>query len=399
VTQAAPALPQGDEDPYLFYEALRATRPVSYNPGAGWVLVRHADVSLVLRGAGHWVDPRWVADPARRDLTGVMRGVPDHARFRHLALPGLGRRSIQRHAPAIECGAADVMERASTLSTVEITSGLAVPLSLGAIREVFSLHDTTPELDARLARIATSARGFRATGTFDPIGVEIEDLDADLLAAVRRHREPRDDLVGTLLTAGPAGDGLTEEQVVAILRVLIVAGLAPLTNMIGNAIVTLVQSPSWAETIGRSRDAATVAVEELLRWDPSIHLLSRVATADRAVAGWTVRKGDVLTAVVAAANRDGERFREADRLDLQRRPNPHLTLGLGEHACPGAPLVRLVMVNALRHLARCFPDAGIVGQPRYAPAAGPRGLQSAVLRLRATHSRATGVSGDRSVRR
>jgi cytochrome P450 len=383
VTPSAPALPQGGEDPHVFYQALLANRPVGSLPGGGGlVLVRHADVADVIRRADHWVDPRWVADRARTDPTGVMRGLPGHARFRRLVLPRLGHRSLQRHVAAIERRVAGVIDRAGEASSVEVSTDLAAPIALGAIAEVLALHDAAPSLLARLDRIATSAREFRPTGTFDPIGSEVEHLDADLRATIRRGGA-RDDLTAGLLGSG---SGLTEEHVVAILRVLIVAGLAPFTNMIGNAIVTLVQRPGWAETIGRSDDAATTAVEELLRWDPPIHLLSRVVTTDCVVAGRPVREGDALIAVVAAANRDGARFRAADRLQLARRPNPHLSFGLGDHACPGAALVRLVLGGVVRQLAARWREATIMGQPRYATAAGPRGLRAAVLSPRRSSS-------------
>jgi cytochrome P450 len=336
----------------------------------------------VLRDADRYIHPGWVEDPGGAGFIRVVRGLPDHGRFRSLVLAGLRPRDIERHMPAIERRVAGVIERAGAGDSVEITTGLALPLALGSVAEVLFAGDVDAELHARLARIATVAREVRETGTRDPIGEQIEGLDVDLASVVRRHRGSRDDLAGALLAAGGVDDRLTGEQVVAILRLLIVAGLPALTNMIGNAIVTLVRSPSWAETLDRSPNAARLAFEELLRWDPPIQFLTRVAAADCTLAGRTVRRGEVVSAVVAAANRDEQTFRDGERVDLGRHPNPHLTFGTGEYTCPGATLARLMAGHVLGQLSRRFPRAAIVGQPRYAPARGGRALQGATLRLR-----------------
>jgi len=184
-------------------------------------------------------------------------------------------------------------------------------------------------------------------------------------------------VVHAFMNAEVDGDRLTEEEVIANCIITLVGGLETTTNLIGNGLLSLLRNPRELQLLQENPSLYPSAIEELLRYESPIQYTARLAPANVNLAGRLIRKRQAVIAVVGAANRDPERFRNPDRLDITRQDNRHLAFGWAAHFCFGAPLARLegqialsTVLRRLRHLA-LDPTA-----PAWRTNMGFRGLES-----------------------
>src|SRR5262249_17412360 len=152
-----------------------------------------------------------------------------------------------------------------------------------------------------------------------------------------------------------AGDRLSELELYANANLLLTAGHETTTNLIGNGTLALLRHPEELQKLREEPLLLPGAIEEFLRYDSPVQFTHRVAKEDVAFAGKLIRKGQFVYTVLAAANRDPERFPDPDRLDITRKNNHHLSFGQGWHFCLGAPLARLEAHIAFETLLRRFP--------------------------------------------
>jgi hypothetical protein len=157
---------------------------------------------------------------------------------------------------------------------------------------------------------------------------------------IQRDR-PREGLVHSLMTAEVDGDRLSDEEVVATCIVTMVGGLETTTNLIGNGVLTLLRNPDEMRRLREDITLVPSAVEEMLRYESPSQHTGRIAPEDVELGGRVIRKGQAVMAVMAAANRDPERFPDPDRFDITRTDNRHLAFGYAAHFCFGAALARV----------------------------------------------------------
>jgi cytochrome P450 len=169
--------------------------------------------------------------------------------------------------------------------------------------------------------------------------LELEDYFRAQIA--ERRRQPRDDLLTSMIAAGERGAFLSEHEIVATSTMLLFGGHETTTNLIGNGVLSLLENPSEEAILRASPDRIAHAVEELLRYESPLKRLRRMALEDIEIAGVPIKKGELVFPVVASANRDPDQFPDPDRLDVRRSDVRHLALGLGAHYCSGVSLVRL----------------------------------------------------------
>jgi len=208
----------------------------------------------------------------------------------------------------------------------------------------------------------------------------LAELGQYLAGLVDAHRRrPGDDLLSGLVTdPGPEG-AMPQEEMIGTARLLLVAGHETTVNLIANGMLTLLRNPWAHERLRHESEFIIRTVEELLRYEPPVHLLpNRVALDDIDIAGTTIPKGSPVTLALAAGNRDPGRFPDPDRFDPERVDNQHLGFGSGIHACFGAPLARTEAQIALTALARRLENPRLVADPppyRESPVLrGPRHL-------------------------
>jgi len=180
----------------------------------------------------------------------------------------------------------------------------------------------------------------------------------------KRRASPQDDLTSALITAEEAGDKLNEDEIVAMVFLLLLAGHETTVNLIGNGVLALLQH---SEQMGKLRTYPALikpGVEELLRYaGPLDTATERYAREDVTLAGVTIPRGEMVLAVIASANRDERQFADPDTLEITREPNRHMAFGAGLHFCLGASLARLEGQIAINTLLQRIPDFRLAVEP------------------------------------
>jgi cytochrome P450 len=381
--------PANRANPYPLYAELRKT-PVTRQADGMWVVSTYQEIVDLLH------DPRVSSDPRNNPqldsdsfIESAFIGLdpPEHDRLRGLATLPFG----PPHTPErIEGLRPWLLERASGLidglegkAVVDLVEEFAYPLPVSAICHLLGVPLEDEPVFHRLADALVDSMDPR-NGTLAARRRRRNELSADLRAYLdplleERLRAPGDDLLSELLTAGDPGHRLSRADVLATAELLLVAGHETTVNSIANGMLTLLRHPDVLERLRRDDDLVIGLVEELLRYEPPVHMLqSRVALADIDVAGTTIPAGAPITLMLAAADRDPDRFPDPDRFDPERTGNEHLGFGGGIHYCYGAPLARMETQIALTELARRLVNPRLVDDPppyRPSPALrGPRRL-------------------------
>jgi cytochrome P450 len=367
------ASPSHKANPYPFYAHLRAESPVHRVtlPGrqAAWLITRYDDVAAALK------DERLVKDKLAAMTTEqaakqpwvprlfrpLMRNMldldpPDHTRLRALVHRSFTPRLVERMRGRVQSLADDLLDAARGLGSMDLIRDYALPIPTTIIAELLGVPDADRHRFHRWSRSIVSAT---------PSGWGMMKAIPSVLAFLRyirrlvaaRRDQPRDDLVGALVQAEEAGERLSEDELVAMVFLLLVAGHETTVNLIGNGTLALLENPDQAERLRGDPTLLKSAVEELLRYDSPLETATeRYAREDVTMAGVTIPRGGLVYAVLASANRDERQFPNPDVLDIAREPNRHLSFGLGPHFCLGAPLARLEGQVAIGTLLNLLPD-------------------------------------------
>ncbi len=197
----------------------------------------------------------------------------------------------------------------------------------------------------------------------------------------KAHREhPQDDLISALVRVEEAGDQLTEDELLAMVFILLVAGHETTVNLIGSGTLALLENPDQFALLRQKPELIKNAIEELLRYvNPVEQATQRFAWEDVTLHGVTIPKGEMVLAVIASANRDEQQFDHADQLDITRQDNKHLAFGQGVHFCIGAPLARLEGQIAINALVQRLPTLRLKAAPetlRWRAGLTVRGLEA-----------------------
>ena len=223
----------------------------------------------------------------------------------------------------------------------DLIEDFALPLPLTVISELLGLPEEAGPSFRRWTSVFLGARSELRMMLSLPSIFALMRYLRRLIAA--RRRDPKDDLISALIAAEDGGDRLSESELMAMLVLLIIAGHETTVNLIGTGTLALIENQREKERLAwRFFAAWGPAVEELLRFTAPVETATeRYAAQDIDIHGVTIRRGDVVFPVIASANRDAEKFAEADRLDLARRPNPHVAFGDGVHFCVGSHLAKM----------------------------------------------------------
>jgi cytochrome P450 len=311
----------------------------------------------------------------------VFRDPPYHTQAKKLLAPWFVRSSVTELKAQIRRLAAALVEQHSRDAEVDVITALAFPLPVMTIALVLGIdHDELPLLkqwshallsgiDLKRAREAEAAYANAAQAT--------EQLSSYLKGLIGlRRRHPSEDLLSTLVQT--CGD---DDEIVAHAALLLFAGHETTVNLIGNGTLALLRNPSELELLRSRPDLIGTAIEEMARYDSPSQMTFRYVLEPYQLGGCEVRRGDPVAIVIGAANRDEAEFPHADRFDVRRSPNRHLSFGLGRHMCLGGTLARLEAEAALHELLRAFPRMELVAEPlQWAPSIGLRGLSH--LRIR-----------------
>jgi len=365
-------MPEGRADPYPLYERLRAIGPVVTAPDGTLVVTGYRECSMLLRdhrlhktperrlaASGY---PQWQDRPALRLMFGsiMMLNPPVHTRLRRLVSACLTAR-VAGLRPAVERIVADTCEQIAGDS--DFVTGFAFPLPVTVIGELLGIPAADRPMFAELVQDWSTVLEVltpQAVDRADAAASTVADYLADL--ATQRREHPADDLISAMAAGG--GDKLTADELVTMAALLLKAGTETTTGLLSNGLVALLSHPDQAARLRAEPFLAIPAVEELLRYDSPVQMLSgRCAPDDLTIAGFDLPDGQRVLAMVGAANRDAAVFSDPDRLTLDRAQQAPLSFGGGIHYCLGAPLARLEAQIAFPALLTRFPRLALAGEP------------------------------------
>jgi unspecific monooxygenase len=376
-------------DPYSVYARMLREAPVYPSPLGGVVLSRYTDCEGVLRNQKLWsADFRNAAETvglgADFDAMGIERPFlfldpPDHTRLRRLVQKAFTPRVVEELRPRVQQLVDGMLDAAEAKGSMEVIEDLAYPLPVIVISEMLGVP---PEDHTQFRGWSASlAKSLDPTGPLTPGGASdlqsvLQEFDTYFRGLIAKRRtDPGDDLLTALIAAEDEGDKLTEGELLATARLILVAGHETTVNLIANGILQLLRHPDQFAMLRENPTLTASATEEVLRFDPPVQLTGRIALDDTEFDGVPVPRGHGVVCLIGAANRDPEHFERSDVFDITRNDDRHLAFGHGIHYCLGAPLARIEGQIALSTVARRFPDLHLLSdQLEYKPNIVLRGL-------------------------
>ena len=376
-----PRDPDFVQDPYPFYAELRAKCPVFHWKEFGhWCFAGYDEVSALLRDRRFgrqilhlatraelgWPEvPAHLAPFHRFEEHSLLEIEPPvHTRLRGFINPSFLPRQIERLRPEVERLSHQLIDQFAVQGSTDLIASFAEPVPVMVISRFLGVpddmgtqilawsHDMVAMYQARRDRDVED-RAVAATIAFSA-------YMRGLLAEYRAT--PGEDFLSQLLTARDAdGTALTGDELVTTAILLLNAGHEATVHAIGNGVQALLTGAAPATFL----TAPATCTEEMLRFDPPLHMFKRYALEDVDYGGIKLQRGDQIGLLLASANRDEQKFPLPDIFNPTRSPNPHLSFGAGIHFCIGAPLARLELQTALRVLCERLPTLRPDGKARY----------------------------------
>ncbi len=348
--------PEVLSNPYPLFHRLRTEDPVHWDPYLhAWVVTRYSDVVRVLHdfSAQRTPTPDQLAAMGLEELTPIARVMvrqmlfldpPNHTRIRSLAsyaFTPLRVAVLRGHIRDIVRSRIDAL---LPQGRMDVIADIAEPVPYTVTAEMLGV----PTEDARQLK-AWSQDFAEMLGNFQHNPERVPRVRRSLDEMIKYFRSaileikkhPREGLIDSFLRADVGGDRFTEDEVIANTIVTMVGGLETTTNLIGNGVLTLMRHPDELKRLQEDLSLIPSAVEEMLRYEPPSQHTARLAPYDLELGGKKIRQKQAAIAVMAAGNRDPERFPDPDRFDITRKDNHHLSFGWAAHFCFGAALARI----------------------------------------------------------
>ncbi|MFF7023795.1 cytochrome P450 [Streptomyces klenkii] len=371
-------------DPYPAYAWLREHAPVHRTalPSGveAWLVTRYADARQAL------ADQRLSKNPVHHSESAHGKGKvgipgersanlmthllnidpPDHTRLRRLVSKAFTPRRVAEFTPRVQELTNQLIDGFAARGEADLIHEFAFPLPIYAICDMLGVPPEDQDDFRNWAGMMIRHGGGPRGG----VARSVKKMRTYLAELIHRKREDLgEDLISGLIRASDHGEHLTENEAAAMAFILLFAGFETTVNLIGNGTYALLRHPGQRERLQRAlaegdESLLATGIEELLRYDGPVELATwRFATRDLTIGGQRIAEGDPVLVVLAAADRDPERFAEPDTLDLSRSDNQHLGYGHGIHYCLGAPLARLEGRTALATLLRRLPDLRLNAEP------------------------------------
>jgi cytochrome P450 len=373
------ASPQFKANPYPFYARLRAEAPVFRitlpNRQAAWLVTRYDDVLALLKDERLAKDRLKIAmpgQPAKQPwIPGLLKPLSrnmldldgqDHTRLRTLVHKVFTPHRVEQLRAQVQARCDALLANAQPIGSLELIHGYALALPVAIIAELLGIPAEDRQKFHLWSRRITAVS---SAGDVLRVLLAIWQFTRYLRRLFERRRaDPRDDLVTALVQAEEAGDMLNEDELLAMVVLLLIAGHETTVNLIGSGALALLQHPTEMERLRQNPALIKPAIEELLRYCSPVDLATeRYAREDITIGDVTIPRGEMVLGVLGSANRDERQFANPDRLDITRDPNRHLAFGQGSHFCLGAPLARLEGQIAISTLLRRMPNLRLKQAP------------------------------------
>ncbi|WP_329406147.1 cytochrome P450 [Streptomyces sp. NBC_00704] len=384
--------PPQPADPFPLYDVLMETNRVYRSPSLGlWAVTGYAESAAILRAnttrngprAASTMRPDWAEHEALRMYLNALITLdpPDHSRVRGLAGRVFTPAAVRALGPSIERlmrrHLDDMVELAHGGAPVDLITSLASPFPVAVISEMLGVPDQD---GMHFYHVANNWSRVWAGGYYseedltraDAAALELREYFDGILD--ERRRSPREDLLSTLVREGDNAR-LSPEETMSLATFLFVAGFETTTSLISAGLISLLDHPDQLELWRRDASVTPTAVEELLRFNTPITAASRVMKEDTALGDQIVPAGNLVVALLAAANRDPRQFTDPGRLDLTRSEGANLAFSAGPHFCMGGNLARLEASVLFPAFLERFSRIEVVGAPTRRDAIGLNGYE------------------------
>ncbi|WP_026284377.1 cytochrome P450 family protein [Salinispora arenicola] len=381
-------------DPHGQYNALRGQAPVHHirtpDGAPAWLVMRYDDVRAALTDPRLSVDKRFSDTdgehgsslPPELDAHLLNRDPPDHTRLRRLAAAAFTPRRVADQAPAVATIVDALLDGIAGQDQAELIVGLASPLPLQVMHELLGLPTQTSVDFRNWTNTLLSADANQPAQSRSAMATMRQFLMGQL---ARKRAQPGDDLLTGLLAARDDDDRFTDDELLAMVFLLMFAGYDNTAALIGNVTHALLTDAGLHDAVRAGSVDLDSVVDEVLRWNPSFPLaVRRFAREPVTIAGHTIPAGDRVWLCLASANRDPAQFTEPDELGITPARRPHLAFGHGIHYCLGAPLARLQTTVAVASLLDRYPGIRLAvpaHELRWRESFRVRGLAALPVRL------------------
>ena len=356
------------QNPFPVYKNIRENDPVQQfllpNGQFAWIVTTFKEASKVLS------DSRFVTNsfaqtesfdaelaPHQKIISRNLLSVnpSDHRRLRRLIQKAFTKRMIEKLRGRIEDIANQLLDQVEDKGKMDLIEDFAFPLPIIVICEMLGVPIEDQDKFREWSNVIME--GFnnpQLSQDSEKVMKAFVGYLKELIAKRRKHLQS--DLISDLLRVEENGDVLSEQELYALIFVLIIAGHETTVNLIGNGMLALLEHPQQKEKLMKSPELIHAAMEEILRYNGPAEVSNiRFATEDIKLGGKQIKQGEMVFVALASANRDSEQFIEPDSFDITREANNHIAFGKGVHFCLGAPLARLEGEIAINMLLRRMP--------------------------------------------
>jgi cytochrome P450 len=360
-----PSQPGRLDDPFPLLRRLREVDPVNLTPIGTWRLSRYRDVVRLLREVKCGVRYR-DGRPRRPGADGEAAGPgtfmleqdpPNHTRLRRLVSRAFTPRAAEGWRPRARVLVKEMLDRVERRGEMDVIADLALPLPSTLICEMLGV----PAADRERFTVWTADATHNLAGEMAPPEVRERAQGAAMSLAgyfnqliEERRQSLSGDLLSTLIRAEEEGDKLSTVELLVQSIGLLIAGFETTIGLIGNGVRHLIRHPDQLEKLRSNPGLIASAVEECLRYDGPVPATVRILHEDAEFGGKRIPADSQVICMLAAANRDPERFPDPERFDVERRDNEHLAFGGGTHMCLGAHLARMETQEAIGALVQRF---------------------------------------------
>jgi cytochrome P450 len=382
-------------NPYPHFPALLDGPPRQLNLFMPTTLVaRYADVVSVLHDQERFtvrrpeIPFRERIDPFGGAPTILTADPPVHSRLRKLVSKAFTPRRVRELEPRIREITNDLLSAANGSSEIDAMATLANPLPVIVIAEMLGVSPDDHAQFKQWSNDLISSFGQDMGSGPSPAGIAAKDALRTYLADAIKQRasNPAEDLISALITARDESDALSENELLAFVVLLLLAGNETTTNLIGNGLLALCRHPEQQDRLRENPAMIPRAIEEMLRYDPPVQMTLRIPTVTANVGGTEIAAGSLAFILLAAANRDPAQFPHPETFNVERDPNEHLSFGEGIHFCIGAPLARLEGAIAIESMLAKYPRLQLSNPDaklEYRGSMALRGLNTLPLSVRA----------------
>ena len=362
-------------DPYPTYHRLRYEDPIHRHFMGSWMITRYADAVKVLQDSrfqSYSLPQRLAAKneylaSQNQNLDALVETAnnmllylepPDHTRMRSLVSKAFSPKIVKQLRPQVQQMVDGILELAKVKGSMDIVGDLARPLPIRVISQLLGipsdLQQQIGHWTDELATIFDPPNSLETLTRINQIIPEFAECLSRLIA--QKTKQPQADLMSALITARDRDDKLSDRELISVSMLLFGAGEETTSNSIGNGVLALLQHPEQKLSLQQNPEAIATGVEELLRYDSPVQGITRIAKEDVDLGKTQITKGDRVVVYLGAANRDPLQFKDPDKLDLTRNPNPHLAFADGIHRCLGSALAKMEGQIAIASLIRQFPN-------------------------------------------